>query len=396
MRTVDTLVIGGGIAGLSAAARFATHGSIVVLEAEAAIGVHASGRSATFCHFGIGGDLVRKLTALSREVFATASNASGAPIATEHPALFLAKADEIDRLDALERSTAHHVPDLERIAAGGMRYIVPVLKIGEDGFAEGLLDRHAFKLDSDALLQSNLRALREAGGELALSSPVTAIRREGERWIVDTPGESYSARSLVNAAGAWADSIAALAKVTLLGLRPLRRTIISFRPPNGMDVSAWPFTKTIGEGFYFLPEGAGRLLASPMDETPTDPCDAQPEEEDIALAAWRIEEGTTMEVRRIEHKWSGLRTFAPDNAPVAGFAPDARGFFWLAGQGGFGLQTSPAMAIAAEAVLFGMDWPEELRAHDIAPEALKPERLGYTQNRLGRNQRATSPKRPLL
>ncbi|MBC7986433.1 MAG: FAD-binding oxidoreductase [Sphingomonadaceae bacterium] len=373
MRDIDTLVIGGGIAGLSAAARLARHGSTVVLEAEDAVGFHSSGRSATFCHFGIGGDLVRKLTAMSREVFARASGE--ARVARTHPALFIARADEEERLDALARATALHVSDAERIAGDDLTAIVPVLRRGSDGFVAGLLDRRAFKLDSDALLQTNIRELRAAGGEVALASPAEAIRREGERWIVDTRGESYSAHYLVNAAGAWADEIAIRAGVAPLGLRPLRRTIIQFEPPEGVDVSAWPFTKTVGEGFYFLPEGPARLLASPMDETPTDPCDAQPEEEDIALAAWRVEQGTTMTIRHIEHKWSGLRTFAPDNAPVAGFAPGAPGFFWLAGQGGFGLQTSPAMAMAAEALMLGLAWPEELAAFGISPEEFSPNRF---------------------
>jgi len=373
MRAIDILVIGGGIAGLSAAARLARHGATAVIEAEQAVGFHSSGRSATFCHFGIGGDLVRRLTAMSREAFAL--DPGDPPVARTHPALFIARAGEEGRLDALARAMALHVADAERIAGDDLTAIVPVLRTGEDGFVAGLLDHRAFKLDSDALLQSHVRALRAAGGEIGLASPAHAIRREGERWIVDTPGESYSARNIVNAAGAWADEIARRAGVAPLGLRPLRRTIIQFHAPDGIDVSAWPFTKTVGEGFYFLPEGPARLLTSPMDETPTDPCDAQPEEEDIALAAWRVEQGTTMTIRHIEHKWSGLRTFSPDNAPVAGFAPDAAGFFWLAGQGGVGLQTSPAMAMAAEAKVVGLDWPEELRASGIEAEELGVQRL---------------------
>lgn len=364
MRTVDTLVIGGGIAGLSAAVRFAGHGSTVLIEAESAIGVHSSGRSATFCHFGIGGALVRGLTAASRPHFIAAG------IARVHPALFLAREGDIAELDALEavtRSLGHG----ERVAGSDLTAIVPVLK----GFAEGLLDREGLKLDSDAMLQTHVRALKAAGGELVLGAPATAIRREGERWIVETPGESYSACFIVNAAGAWADKVAELAGVKPIGLRPLRRTIIAFKPPEGLDVSAWPFTKTVGEGFYMLPEGNARLLASPMDEVPSEPVDAQPEEYDVALAAWQVEQGTTMEVRHIEHKWAGLRSFAPDNQPVAGFAPDAPGFFWLAGQGGFGLQTSPAMAMVAEALLFGLEWPEELKAYGIEPEAFAPARL---------------------
>lgn len=377
MRTIETLVIGGGIAGLSAAARIARHGETVVLERESAPGYHSSGRSATFCHFGIGDGLVHKLTAVSKAVFAAPAEDGFPPLARRMAALFIARAEESDQLDRLTATTLAHSPDAERIAGDALREIVPVLKTGADGFSAGLHDPDAYKLDSDAMLQANVRALRDAGGELVPDAPVEAIRRDGERWTVDTRGESYAAKRIVNAAGAWADKLAEMAGVKPLGLTPLKRTIIAFRPPDGVDVSGWPFTKTVGEGFYMLPEGSGRLLASPMDETASEPCDAQPDEETIALAAWNVEQATTMPIRRIEHKWSGLRTFAPDHSPVAGYAPDAPGFFWLAGQGGFGLQTSPGMAMAAEALLFGLDWPEALAAAGVDRAGLAAERLTH-------------------
>lgn len=375
MRTIDTLVIGGGIAGLSAAARIAQHGDTVVLERESAAGYHSSGRSATFCHFGIGDGLVRKLTAISKAVFAAPPEDGYPPLARRMAAFFVARADELEKLDDLTRATLAHSPDARQIAAAELCDIVPVLKTGQGGFSAGLFDPDAYKLDSDAMLQTNIRALRKAGGALVTDAPAEAIRREGAVWIVDTPGKSYAAKRIVNAAGAWADKIADIAGVKPLGLTPLKRTIIAFRPPKGMDVSSWPFTKTVGDGFYMLPEGSGQLLASPMDESASPPCDAQPDEEIIALAAWRVEQATTMPIRRIDHKWSGLRTFAPDKSPVAGYAPDAPGFFWLAGQGGFGLQTSPGMAMAAEALLLGLDWPEALSNAGIDADELRPGRL---------------------
>lgn len=375
MRTIDTLVIGGGIAGLSAAARIARHGETLVLERESAAGYHSSGRSATFCHFGIGDGLVHKLTAVSKAVFAAPAEGDHPPLAKRMAALFIARSEEREQLDRLTETTLAHSPDAARIAGADLRTIVPVLKTGAEGFAAGLHDPDAYKLDSDAMLQANIRALRAAGGALVTDAPVETIRRTGENWTVDTPGESYAAQRIVNAAGSWADTLAEMANVKPLGLIPLKRTIIAFRPPDGIDVSDWPFTKTVGAGFYMLPEGSGRLLASPMDETPSEPCDAQPDEETVALAAWQVEQATDIEIKRIDHKWSGLRTFAPDHSPVAGYAPDAPGFFWLAGQGGFGLQTSPAMATAAEALLLGMDWPDELGAVDAQPEMLSPMRL---------------------
>ncbi|WP_299322526.1 FAD-dependent oxidoreductase [Parasphingopyxis sp.] len=370
MHSIDTIVIGGGIAGLSAAARIAAHGETVVLEAESAPGYHSSGRSATFCHFGIGDGLVHKLTAVSKTVFAATPDGDYPPLARRMAALFVARDHERSELDRLTETTLAHSPDAERIEENDLCAIVPILKTGPDGFAGGLYDPDAYKLDSDAMLQANIRALRAAGGMLATGAPVETMQRECERWIVDTPGESYTAKRIVNAAGSWADGIAQKAGVAPLGLTPLKRTIIAFRPPDGMDVSGWPFTKTVGEGFYMLPEGSGQLLASPMDESPSQPCDAQPDEETVALAAWQVEQATTMPIKRIDHKWSGLRTFSPDKSPVAGYAPDAPGFFWLAGQGGFGLQTSPAMAMAAEALALDLNWPEELTAIDIQPDML--------------------------
>ncbi|RED17748.1 NAD(P)/FAD-dependent oxidoreductase [Parasphingopyxis lamellibrachiae] len=379
MRSIDTVLIGGGIAGLSAAARIARHGETVVLERESAAGYHSSGRSATFCHFGIGDGLVHKLTAISKTLFAAPPEGDHPALARRMAAFFIARADEEEQLDRLTETTLAHSPQARRIPGAELRDIVPVLNIGDGGFAAGLFDPDAYKLDSDAMLQANIRALRAAGGVLVTDAPVGAIRREGARWIVDTPGESYAAKRIVNAAGAWADTIAEMASVGTLGLMPLRRTIIAFRPPEGVDVSGWPFTKTVGEGFYMLPEGSGQLLASPMDESASPPCDAQPDEETVALAAWRVEQGTTMPIRRIDHKWSGLRTFAPDHSPVAGYAPDAPGFFWLAGQGGFGLQTSPGMAMAAEALLLELEWPEALVENDVRPEMLRPDRLRITR-----------------
>lgn len=369
MRQLDYLVVGGGIAGLSAAARLARRGATLVCEAEGALGVHASGRSAAFAHFAMDDALVRRLTAASLPHFAE-------PAARVHPALFVASKSELQELGGLERSYREWAPATHRIPAEEARELVPVLRAhGEHATVAGLLDPQGRKLDADALLQQHRRALKDAGGELVLSSPVAALRREGDRWLVDTPAERLVARVVVNAAGAWADPVARLAGVAPLGLEPRRRTVITFAGPEGTDVSRWPFVKTAGTGLYFEPEGRGRLLASAMDATACEPCDAQPEEEDVALAAWRIEQRTTLQVRRLASRWAGLRTFARDERPVAGFDADAPGFFWLAGQGGFGLQTSPAMALAAEALATRARWPEELRAAGVTVDALSPRRL---------------------
>lgn len=364
MEQVDFLVIGAGIAGLSAAARLARHGRVVVCEAESAPGVHASGRSAAFAHFDMDAWLVRALTAASLPLLKE-------PGARPHPALFIALRGQEAELARVEAGYREWQPEVRRISFEKARELVPVLR--EEAVIGALFDPAGRKLDAHALLEGHRRALLDAGGQVTTNAPVTAMRREGARWIVGTPGAVYAAKIVVNAAGAWADHVAEMAGIAPLGIRPLRRTVITFDVPH--DVSAWPFTKTVGPGFYIEPEGRCRLLACPMDEHPSDPCDAQPEEEDVALAAWRVEEATTLAIPRLASKWAGLRSFAPDRLPVAGFDPAAPGFFWLTGQGGFGLQTSPAMALAAEALATGGVWPEELRAVGVTEEMLGVERV---------------------
>jgi D-arginine dehydrogenase len=220
-----------------------------------------------------------------------------------------------------------------------------------------------------------MRKIASGGGRVMTGVEVLAVARVGERWIVDTPSASWSARTIVNAAGAWADGIASLAGLRPLGLQARRRTIIGFDAPEGEAVASWPFLKTVvDDGFYMLPD-AGRLLASPMDETPIDPIDAQPEELDVALAAWRVEEATTIGIRRITARWAGLRSFFPDRNPAVGYDATAEGFFWLAGQGGAGLQTSPALAAAAAALILHQSWPESLAEAGIDAAMLSPARL---------------------
>lgn len=372
MQQVDYLVIGAGIAGLSAAARLARHGSVALCEAERAPGVHASGRSAAFAHFDMDEGVVRALTAASLPLLEE-------PGARVHPALFVALEGQEELLDRLEANYRRWAPGAERLEPTEAQALVPVLRTGSSGIAGALLDRAGRKLDAHALLEGHRRSLRDQGGEILFDAPVIGMRRDGGRWIVDTQQQSYSAKVVINAAGAWVDEVAMIAGAAPIGIQPLRRTVITFDVPSGMDVSAWPFTKTVGPGFYIEPEGRGRLLACPMDEHPSPPCDAQPEEEDVALTAWRVEQATTLAIPRIASKWAGLRSFAPDRRPVAGFDLAAPGFFWLAGQGGFGLQTSPAMALAAEALACGLEWPEQLRSVGVAPEMLSPARLRATQ-----------------
>lgn len=366
MQRAQVLVIGGGIAGLSVAARIAPHARTIVLEGEGAPGYHASGRSVAFAHYGLGNAPVRTLTALSMGELAAHGSV--------HPALHIAAADEIAALDALEAVHRHYGCDITRIDADAARALMPALKPG--ACAAALVDHGSLKLDTHAMLQACAVQLRSADGTLVTGARVAAIERDGDGWRVDTSAGSYAAAIIVNAAGAWADDVAKLANVTPIGLQPRRRTIISFAAPDGTDVSRWPFTKTVGEGFYLLPEGRGQLLASSMDQTPSAPCDAAPEELDMAIAADRVSHATTLPIRRISHSWAGLRSFAPDELPVIGHAAGAPGFVWCAGQGGAGFQTAPALSRIAAAATLGLPFPDDCAQAGLAMDTFSPGRLG--------------------
>jgi D-arginine dehydrogenase len=361
----EILVIGGGVAGLSAAAMLSEHASVTVLEAEDQIGFHSSGRSATMLHYALGDRLVRALTLASRDFFdSPPAGFTDIPIGRRMPVLIHARDDELEELEALDADIAPFAT-LERLDAGGVHDLCPLLN---DDARHGIADRNGIRLDPHALLQGYLRLLRANGGELRTNARVASLDRLSGTWNATTEaGDTYSAPILVNAAGAWADTVARLANVRPLGLEPKRRTIITFDAPSGTQLDGLPFAKTVGDELYFAPE-SGRLFASPMDEVPSEPCDAQPDEYEVALAAHRMEERTVVTVGRIHSRWAGLRSFTPDRRPAAGFAPDGEGFFWLAGQGGFGLQTSPAMARIAEALIAGTPWPvAEVTAEELSP-----------------------------
>ncbi|HWJ58414.1 MAG TPA: FAD-dependent oxidoreductase [Sphingomicrobium sp.] len=370
-QTCDILVIGGGVAGLSAAAAIAPGMRVRVLEAESQIGFHASGRSATMFHYALGDELVRSLTKASRSLFDDPPEGfTDVALGKRMPILVHARADEVEALEMEERELAPFAA-FEWLDERGLSELCPILRIGDGGAVRGLVDHDCLRIDQHALLQGYLRMLRKAGGELLTGARVASIARDGLNWTVTTEaGDAHEAPVVVNAAGAWADHIAILAGLAPIGLQPMRRTIITFEAPQEVRLDTLPFTKTVGNELYFAPE-SGRLFASPMDEVPSDACDAQPGEYEIALAAHRMGERTTVEVRHIHSKWSGLRSFAPDRHPVAGFAPDGDGFFWLAGQGGFGLQTSPAMAAITASLICGDAWP----VAEISPADLSPSRF---------------------
>jgi D-arginine dehydrogenase len=376
MNEADFLVIGGGVAGLSAAARLASHGRAIVLEAEEALGYHSSGRSVSFSHFGIGNAVVRGLTAWSRPFFEAPPEGFGeTPVARPMATIYSAREAETAALDALAADMATYTDRVERIGPERLLGLCPILRTGGAGAVAGLYDPTGLKLEAAALLQGYARSVRAAGGAVLNGRRVAAISRVGEAWTVATQtGERFSAPILVDAAGAWCDAVAALAGVAPMGLQPKRRTIIVVDPPAGMAIAGWPFVHSIAGDFYMLPE-AGQLLVSPVDEVDDVASDAAPEEYDAALAAYQLEQYTTLTVTRIAHRWAGLRSFVADRTPTAGFDPEAPGFFWLVGQGGYGLQTAPAMAAIVEALATGGGWPEGLAGVGVTPEQVGPARL---------------------
>ncbi|MFP4570581.1 NAD(P)/FAD-dependent oxidoreductase [Rhodosalinus sp.] len=367
-RTADIAVIGGGIAGASAAAELAGEARVVLIEREARPGYHTTGRSAALytCTYGPPG--VRALSRASGPAFRAWTGPAGAPLLRPRGVLFVARDDQRAALSALESEMAGALTPITPLDA---RARMPLLR---EGYATAALwDEAASDIDVDALHQRYLRALREAGGEVLTDAEVQGVARAGDVWRVETKQGLVEAPLIVNAAGAWADEVARLAGVAPIGLTPKRRTAALIDPPGGPAGEDWPMVVDAEEGFYMKPD-AGKLLISPADATPCAPCDAQPEELDVAIAVDRIERAFTVSVRRIDHKWAGLRSFVADGEPVAGFASDAPGFFWLAGQGGYGIQTAPALGRLAAALALGRPMPQDLAAAGVAPGVFAPGR----------------------
>jgi D-arginine dehydrogenase len=345
MIPADVIVVGAGIAGASAAAELAADARVIVLEMEEQPGYHATGRSAAYFAAAYGKKVVRAFTACC-EGFFTEPPAGFTDLPLIHPrdCMFFGRPDQAESLAALKADN----PGLVEIDAADVRGRVPVFA---EGYLQGgLYEPRGGDLDVDALLQGYLRLLRRRGGRVLGAHRVTAMERVEGLWRVTAGGELVEAPIVLNAAGAWADPVAELAGLGALGIRPLRRTALTIPPPEGVEVDSWPNMLDADEDFYFKPE-AGHILISPADETPTEACDAQPEDLDVAIGVDRFERATGLDIRRVLSRWAGLRTFAPDRVFVAGFDPRTEGFFWLAGQGGYGIQSAPAMAQLARSLV---------------------------------------------
>lgn len=369
----DFLVLGGGIAGASAGFFLAGRGTVTLLEAEDAPGYHATGRSAALFTEYYGNTRIRALTRASRAFFENPPPGFAEhPLLTPRGVVTLAAEGSEAGFEAMLEQGRSISPLTREIGAAEVARLCPAVRPGS--FVRALHKPIVMDVDVHGAHHGFLRGLRARGGLVVTSAPTRSIGRRNGAWTAETPAGRFEAPVLVNAAGAWADEVAMAAGVAPIGLVAMRRTAITFDPPPGMEPSGWPMVIDVGDTVYMKPEG-GRLLASPCDETPMPPSDVQPDEIDVATAADRIEALTTIAVRRVVHKWAGLRSFVADRTVVVGEAPDAPGFFWLAGQGGYGVQTAPAVARVAAALATGEPLPDDVAHLGITAADLSPARL---------------------
>ncbi|WP_050524275.1 NAD(P)/FAD-dependent oxidoreductase [Pseudorhodobacter wandonensis] len=355
----DFIIIGGGIAGISCAARLAKAGKVLLLEAEDALAYHASGRSAALYEPRYGLAPVVALSMASAAYFHSVPD-----LLSPRGMMIVAKADEKSAFEA-DAASMELVP----MSVEEARLVVPILN--PETVAHVAMADHAWDIDTDLLLQGFARQARRDHAEIVTKAPVTAIARDASGWRVTTPQGAFSARILINASGAWADEIAKMAGVAPLGMTPLRRSMARIPAPGGHDISRWPMIFGGGETWYCKPD-AGALIVSPAEEHLTTPHDAFADDMVLAEGLARYEEMVTEPVTRMLANWAGLRTFAPDRVPVIGFDCHVPDFFWLAGQGGYGFQSAPAASQLAADLLTGQ--PSSIAAEVVA--ALSPARFG--------------------
>jgi D-arginine dehydrogenase len=394
----DFLVLGGGMAGASVGYFLAESGSVRLLEMESALGYHSTGRSAALFSEYYGGRVVRTLTAASRPFFTTppsgflspgsaalgsaalgsaalgsAALESAAPLLTPRGVVALGPAGSEERFAAVLAEGLTAPTPVREIDPAHVQQYCPIVAPG--WYSRAMLKPAAMDIDVAALHQGFLRGIRARGGQVLTSARVRGLTRRGGMWHAVTDAGEFRAPVVLNAAGAWADVVAGLAGVRLIGLTPKRRTAFLVEPPAGEDISRWPMITDVTDTFYFKPE-SGQLLISPADATPVPPGDVRPDDLDIAVAADRMQARTTLVIRHVRHAWAGLRSGVRDDVPVIGAAPGAPGFFWLAALGGYGIQTAPAAGRLAAALATSAAARRDgcYRVLGIEPAELAPDR----------------------
>jgi len=377
MATADDamLIIGAGIAGASLAWRLARAGRpVVLIEREPQPGMHSTGRSAAMFMESYGPPGVRALTRASRDFYLhPPAGFAEAPLLSPRHALFVATAGQQAALARMQADLAASGTTMVLLNSELLAQAAPALK--PDLFQNALLDEQGYDMDVHALLQGFLRGARQAGARLLTGVWPLRAAHDGQRWRVAlSDGNELVAHTVVNAAGAWADELAALFGAVPIGLQPRRRSAFTFRVPEGVDLARWPMVADVDEAWYFKPD-AGQLLGSPANADPVPPHDVQPEEFDIALGIHLIQEATNLRIERPTATWAGLRSFVADGDLVIGFDDACPGFFWLAAQGGYGIQSAAGASLLAASLIAGQPLPAELAAHGVEPRVVSPLRL---------------------
>ncbi|WNJ98107.1 FAD-binding oxidoreductase [Thalassospiraceae bacterium LMO-JJ14] len=377
IHNVRFAIIGAGIAGASLAYRLSEQlGSgrdILLLEREDRPGYHSTGRSAAVYTETYGPPVIRALTAASRSFFdAPPSGFADNPLLHPLGLMLIGGEHRREKADNLFEQCRALTPTIQYLEGDAVSNLVPVLK--PEWAAVGVLEPDAMSMDVAAIHEGYLRGFKSRDGVILTDAGVLAADCTSGLWRLETRNSTVNAEVVINASGAWADEIAQMAGLSPLGIQPKRRTALVFQAPSEHDTSTWPMINDIDETFYFKPD-AGRILASPEEATPMPPCDVQPDEYDIAVTVDRIENATTMQIRRIDNKWAGLRSFFDDGVPALGFDPRAKGFFWLAGQGGYGITTSDAMARLATHRILNIPDPGEVIDKGVDLSVISPARL---------------------
>ncbi|MDQ7954294.1 MAG: FAD-dependent oxidoreductase [Rhodocyclaceae bacterium] len=370
---VDFLIIGAGIAGASVAYWLAPHGRVVLLERESQPGYHSTGRSAALFMESYGTAQVRALTMASRAFLqAPPQGFSEHPLLSPRGAVFVGTRGQealLERHWDVLRSVTDRA---QRLSPQQTHAMLPVLR--PEPLIGGVYEPDAADMDVHAIHQGYLRGMRRHGGRLVCDAEVRAMARTSGGWRVEAGETTYEAPVVLNAAGAWVDAVARLAGAEPLGIEPRRRSAFVFEPPREIDSAGWPMAIGADEDWYFKPD-AGMMLGSPANADPVPPQDVQPEELDIAMAIHKLEEVSTLVIRRPTRTWAGLRSFVADGDLVGGFDDRLPGFFWVAAQGGYGIQTSAAMGETCAALARGLPVPPHSAGFGITAEMLSPARL---------------------
>lgn len=369
----DVAVIGGGMGGASVAAELAANLSVVLVEAESSAGAHSTGRSAAAFLPSYGGPVVRQLTAASRALYDARSTELGVELLRPRPLIWLGTDADGGRAVA---QTVQENGSLVPLTVSEAVAMFPPLR--PERVAAAALDSSATDIDVASLHQAYLSDLKHRKGTILLHAPAREIRRTGSTWEVTAGDCVISCAKVVNAAGAWADDVARRAGVPTVGLQPKRRTAFISPPVYTGEVSGLPLLSDSLERWYVKPE-AGLLLGSPADETDSPPCDAKPDELEIARAIDEINEVTTLGLRSVRHAWAGLRSFVADRTPVVGAWTDHDGFYFVAGQGGYGIQMAPALARVAADIVADGKLSDESNTYGVLLESLSPERLARSK-----------------